>query len=204
MGFAAALLGFALMLVIGTALGLMFSVFNVLLRDFGRIVQTFINMPLFTAPMMYPYSLIDDRFGGAASAHRSTCRASVTEAVLLMQRGLYTTTDDTNVRRVVPAGPVVARLHHAGGGPGAPGRRPVGRDLHRRRRRSPVRETRTRKKKIMASCRARRPATPSPRSRTSPSRCRRSVDRADGPQRLRQEHLLKLICGVMRPDQARC
>lgn len=101
-GFAAALLGFALMLVIGTALGLMFSVFNVLLRDFGRIVQTFINMLPFTVPMMYPYSLIDDRFGGGLG-HTIYMLSPVTEAVLLIQRGFwYTTTDETTYAESFP------------------------------------------------------------------------------------------------------
>lgn len=87
-GFAAALLGFALVLLFGTALGLMFSVFNVLLRDFGRIVQTFINMLPFTVPMMYPYSLVSARFG-TGWAHDLVMANPVAEAVLLIQRGFW-------------------------------------------------------------------------------------------------------------------
>jgi ABC-2 type transport system permease protein len=95
-GFAAALLGFALVLTLGTALGLMFSVFNVLFRDFGRIVQTFINMVPFAVPMMYPYELIATRFGGVPWVHTLYMANPVAEAVLLIQRGFWwTTTDET-------------------------------------------------------------------------------------------------------------
>ncbi|WP_244929539.1 ABC transporter permease [Nocardioides sp. W7] len=101
-GFAAALLGFAIVMLFGTAMGLMFSVFNVLLRDFGRIVQTFINMLPFTVPMMYPYSMIEAKFGGGIG-HTIYMMNPATEAVLLMQRGFwYTTTDQTTYAESFP------------------------------------------------------------------------------------------------------
>ena len=59
-GMGAALLGLMLMMVYGTAFGLMFSCVNVIFRDFQRIVQTFINMVPFTAPMMYPFHIVAD------------------------------------------------------------------------------------------------------------------------------------------------
>lgn len=94
-GFAAAALGMAIVLVLGTALGLMFSVFNVLLRDFGRIVATFINMMPFLVPMMYPYEIITERFG-TGTIHAIYMANPVAEAVLLIQRGFwFTTTDET-------------------------------------------------------------------------------------------------------------
>ena len=60
-GMGAAFLGFVLIMVYGTAFGLMFSCVNVIFRDFQRIVQTFINMIPFTTPMMYPYWITFDR-----------------------------------------------------------------------------------------------------------------------------------------------
>jgi ABC-2 type transport system permease protein len=87
-GFGAALLGLALVMTLGTALGLMFSVFNVLLRDFGRIVQTFINMVPFAVPMMYPYAMIEERFG-TGTIHAIYMGNPVAEAVLLIQRGFW-------------------------------------------------------------------------------------------------------------------
>jgi len=92
-GFAAALLGFVLVLLLGTALGLMFSVFNVLFRDFGRIVATFINMVPFAVPMMYPYAIITERFG-TGPIHTIYMANPVAEAVLLIQRGFWWTTTD--------------------------------------------------------------------------------------------------------------
>ena len=47
-GMASAFLGFVLIMVYGTAFGLLFSCVNVIFRDFQRIVQTFINMIPFT------------------------------------------------------------------------------------------------------------------------------------------------------------
>jgi ABC-2 type transport system permease protein len=85
-GMGAALLGFALIMVYGTAFGLMFSCVNVIFRDFGRIVQTFINMVPFTVPMMYPYHLIAERFGRYEPYYMLN---PVAEAVQLIQRGFW-------------------------------------------------------------------------------------------------------------------
>ena len=80
------ILGF-LILVFGTALGLMFSCINVIFRDFQRIVQTFINVVPFTVPMMYPYWLSYDRF--PALWHQIYLTNPVAEAVMLIQRGFW-------------------------------------------------------------------------------------------------------------------
>ncbi|WP_307854127.1 ABC transporter permease [Nocardioides palaemonis] len=92
-GMGAALLGFVLMMIYGTAFGLMFSCVNVLFRDFQRIVQTFINMVPFTAPMMYPYWISYDRFGGGVW-HEIYVSNPVAEAVQLIQRGFWYPTCD--------------------------------------------------------------------------------------------------------------
>ena len=63
-GMGAALLGFVLIMVFGTALGLMFSCINVIFRDFQRIVQTFINMmPVHRADDVPLLRIADERFG---------------------------------------------------------------------------------------------------------------------------------------------
>ena len=85
-GMGAALLGFLLIMVYGTAFGLMFSCVNVIFRDFGRIVQTFINMIPFTVPMMYPYWMIHVRFGEFQPYYLLN---PVAEAVMLIQRGFW-------------------------------------------------------------------------------------------------------------------
>jgi ABC-2 type transport system permease protein len=87
-GMGAALLGFLIVMVYGTASGLMFSCVNVIFRDFQRIVQTFINMVPFTAPMMYPYWISYVRFGGGIW-HEIYLANPITEAVQLIQRGFW-------------------------------------------------------------------------------------------------------------------
>ncbi len=62
-GMAAALLGFLLIALLGLALGLVFSVANVFMRDFGKVAQTLTQFVTFSVPMMYPYTLVQDRFG---------------------------------------------------------------------------------------------------------------------------------------------
>jgi ABC-2 type transport system permease protein len=86
-GMGAALLGFLLMMAYGTAFGLMFSCINVIFRDFQRIVQTFINMVPFTAPMMYPYWISYERF--PSFWHQVYLANPVAEAVMLIQRGFW-------------------------------------------------------------------------------------------------------------------
>lgn len=91
-GMGAALLGFVLIMVYGTAFGLMFSCINVIFRDFQRIVQTFINMVPFTTPMMYPYWITYDRFPDVW--HEVYLANPVAEAVQLIQRGFWYPTCD--------------------------------------------------------------------------------------------------------------
>ena len=86
-GMAAAFLGFVLIMIYGTAFGLMFSCINVIFRDFQRIVQTLINMIPFTTPMMYPYWITFDRF--PTFWHQFYLANPVAEAVQLIQRGFW-------------------------------------------------------------------------------------------------------------------
>lgn len=93
-GMGAALLGFVLIMVYGTAFGLMFSCINVIFRDFQRIVQTFINIIPFTVPMMYPYYLIADGEKIPMTYHDLYVANPVAEAVMLIQRGFWIPTCD--------------------------------------------------------------------------------------------------------------
>ncbi|MBD8868722.1 ABC transporter permease [Nocardioides sp. MJB4] len=91
-GMAAGLLGFALVAVLGTALALLFSAANVFFRDFSNVVQTLTQFSTFSVPMIYPYTLIQERFGDFAQYYLVNPLA---EAVLLLQRAFWTgTTDD--------------------------------------------------------------------------------------------------------------
>jgi ABC-2 type transport system permease protein len=86
-GVAAGLLGFAIIALFGTAMALLFSAANVYFRDFQRIVGTVTTVVHFGVPMIYPYSLVAERFGqqfvGPYLAN------PLAESVLLMQRCLW-------------------------------------------------------------------------------------------------------------------
>jgi ABC-2 type transport system permease protein len=101
-GMAAALLGFLLIAVLGTALALLFSAANVFFRDFSNVVQTLTQFTTFSVPMIYPYSKVADRFGEYAQYYLVNPMA---EAVLLFQRGFWvgTTSDpDATVAEHLP------------------------------------------------------------------------------------------------------
>ena len=99
LGLAAAVLGFCLAAALGLALGLLFSVGNVFMRDVGKIAQTLTMFVTFSVPMIYPYTLVEQRFGGVEVLGQSGPELylynPVAEAVLLMQRGFWigTTSD---------------------------------------------------------------------------------------------------------------
>jgi ABC-2 type transport system permease protein len=91
-GMAAAVLGFLLIAVLGTALALVFSAANVFFRDFSNVVQTLTQFTTFSVPMIYPYSAVSSRFGEYAQYYLLN---PIAEAVLLFQRGFWVgTTDD--------------------------------------------------------------------------------------------------------------
>ncbi|MQW75700.1 ABC transporter [Nocardioides sp. dk4132] len=85
-GVAAVLLGFTLVAIWGTGLALLFSAANVFFRDFSNVVQTLTQFTTFSVPMIYPYSMVSDRFGEYAQFYLFNPMA---EAVLLFQRGFW-------------------------------------------------------------------------------------------------------------------
>lgn len=114
-GMAAGALGFAIVMVLGTGLALLFSVANVLFRDFGNVVQTLNQFVTFSVPMIYPYSLVAERFGAAADYYLFNPLA---EAVLLFQRAFWVgTTEDPEATAAVhlPDGLFAWGLAHLGG-----------------------------------------------------------------------------------------
>jgi ABC-2 type transport system permease protein len=100
-GVGAALLAFTIVLLLGTGMGVMFSAINVLFRDLTRIVQTLTQMLPFSVPMMYPYTLVKERFGDFPEIYHLYLFNPLTEAVLLIQRAFWiTTVSDQDVREV--------------------------------------------------------------------------------------------------------
>jgi ABC-2 type transport system permease protein len=92
-GMLAAFLGFSLTALLGLSLGLVFSVANVFMRDFGKVAQTLTQFVTFSVPMMYPYTLVYVRFGEPIASYY--LYNPMAEAVLLIQRGFWVgTTSD--------------------------------------------------------------------------------------------------------------
>jgi ABC-2 type transport system permease protein len=81
-GVVAGVLGMAIMATIGTALALVFSVANVFFRDFGQLVNILTNFVRFSVPMMYPFTIVAERFGNVEAYLANPLAVSV----LLMQR----------------------------------------------------------------------------------------------------------------------
>lgn len=58
---AGALLGFAIIAMFGLAVGLFFSAFNVFFRDFEKVVDVMSLVVRWSAPMLYPWTLVQER-----------------------------------------------------------------------------------------------------------------------------------------------
>jgi ABC-2 type transport system permease protein len=82
----AVLLAVAIIAILGTALALLFSVANVFFRDFGSVVSILSHFVRFGVPMLYPFSMVTERFGHFAQYYLLDPLA---DAVLLMQRGFW-------------------------------------------------------------------------------------------------------------------
>jgi len=98
MGIAALGLALLIAMLLGTAGALLFSAANVFFRDFSNfvsIIQMFIR---FSVPMIYPYDLVDERFGSAAQYYLYNPLA---DAVILIQRAFWvgSTSDPTATAR---------------------------------------------------------------------------------------------------------
>ena len=91
---AAGFLGYALIIVFSLALGLALSVSQVFLRDTGQVVAVVNNFIRFGVPMMYPYSLVAERFHGHTDLYLAN---PIAVAVLLVQRCFWVpTTSDVD------------------------------------------------------------------------------------------------------------
>ncbi len=78
--------------ILGTALALMFSAANVFFRDIGSFVGILTNFVRFGVPMIYPYTMVQDRFGPAAAYYLYN---PIADAVLLVQQAFWVgTTED--------------------------------------------------------------------------------------------------------------
>lgn len=91
-GVVALVLALAIIMTLGTAMALMFSAANVFFRDVSNVASILTNFVRFGVPMIYPYSLVAERFNGHTELYLAN---PIAEAVLLVQRAFWVgTTDD--------------------------------------------------------------------------------------------------------------
>ena len=97
-GMVAVLLALMIIMLLGTALALLFSAANVFFRDFSSAVGIMTHFVRFGVPMIYPYSLVAERFHGHTTLYLSN---PIADAVLLMQRAFWvgTTSDPARTAR---------------------------------------------------------------------------------------------------------
>ncbi|MFC4784150.1 ABC transporter permease [Nocardioides sp. MAHUQ-72] len=92
MGTVAVVLALLIIMLLGTGLALLFAAANVFFRDFASAVSILTNFVRFGVPMIYPYTLVDERFGGHTTLYLAN---PIADAVLLMQRAFWVgTTSD--------------------------------------------------------------------------------------------------------------
>jgi ABC-2 type transport system permease protein len=85
-GVVAVFLSLAIIIVMGTAMALLFSAANVFFRDVSNVAQIMTNFVRFGVPMIYPYSLVAERFHGHTELYLAD---PIAMAVLLMQRAFW-------------------------------------------------------------------------------------------------------------------
>jgi ABC-2 type transport system permease protein len=91
-GALAVVLALLIIMILGVALALLFSAANVFFRDWSSFVNILSNLVRFGVPMIYPYSIVDERFGSLAPYYLLN---PIANAVLLFQRAFWVgTTDD--------------------------------------------------------------------------------------------------------------
>jgi ABC-2 type transport system permease protein len=94
----AGVLGYAIIMTFALALSVGLSVSQVFLRDTGNIVAVVNNFIRFGVPMMYPYSIVAERFRGHTDLYLAN---PIADAVLLVQRCFWVPT--TSNQRVTIA-----------------------------------------------------------------------------------------------------
>ena len=125
-GMLAVVLALLIIMILGTALALLFSAANVFFRDWASVVNILTNFVRFGVPMIYPYSMVEERFGAFADYYLLN---PIAMAVLLFQRAFWvgTTAHPEELARTdLPPHLFAARLRDDPCLPGLPGVRAAG------------------------------------------------------------------------------
>lgn len=101
-GLLAAVFALVLTMVAGTSVALLLSAANVFLRDVTSAVSILTNVVRFGVPMIYPFTLVEERFGSGADYYLWN---PLSNAVLLLQRGFWvgsTENPDATISEHIP------------------------------------------------------------------------------------------------------
>jgi ABC-2 type transport system permease protein len=98
----AGLLGYAIIITFALGLALILSVGQVFLRDISQVVAIVNNFIRFGVPMMYPFSLVAERFHGHVELYLAN---PIAVAVLLVQRCFWLPTTSDQEATLVDAMP---------------------------------------------------------------------------------------------------
>ena len=91
-GVASLVVALLIIMLTGTAMALIFSAANVFFRDVSNVGQIMTNFVRFGVPMIYPYTMVQDRFGELATYYLYN---PIADAVLLFQQAFWVgTTSD--------------------------------------------------------------------------------------------------------------
>jgi ABC-2 type transport system permease protein len=85
-GIAALITALIIIATVGTAMALLFSAANVFFRDVGNVAAILTNFVRFGVPMIYPYTMVEDRFGQFAQFYLFN---PIADAVLLFQQAFW-------------------------------------------------------------------------------------------------------------------
>ena len=90
-GIGSLLLALVIIGTLGTAMALLFSAANVFFRDVSNVASIMTNLVRFGVPMIYPYTMVEDKFGAAAQFYLYN---PIADAVLLFQRAFWVGTTE--------------------------------------------------------------------------------------------------------------
>ncbi|WP_323792557.1 ABC transporter permease [Nocardioides sp.] len=83
---AAVVMALTMIMILGTAMALLFSSANVLFRDFSSFVNILTNFVRFGVPMIYSYEMVGERFGAATPYYILN---PIADAVMLFQSAFW-------------------------------------------------------------------------------------------------------------------
>lgn len=96
-----------IIMILGTALALLFSAANVLFRDFSSFVNILTNFVRFGVPMIYSYEMVGDRFGSFTPYYVLN---PIADAVMLFQQAFWVPTLSDDELKYNTAGEAVERM----------------------------------------------------------------------------------------------